>query len=241
MATADTHGYGSPTSSFTTTQDRSAEIAGGGSLLEAALGVAVVALSIVALVGWFQPTLVAIAAIVFGVGMLLEGGSIASRYARVLMSAPSQQMNGADLGGGMTTEFAGGAAAIVLGILSLLGIFPAILLPITAIVVGAALLLGTASMAALNNMAVEQNCVGSGHEVTRKVASAAVGAAAGTQVLVGIAAIVLGIIGVANGAAALGLVLTAVAFLCLGAAMIVSGCAVGSKMVSLLHTEQRTM
>ncbi|HZU38817.1 MAG TPA: hypothetical protein VFA18_23010 [Gemmataceae bacterium] len=241
MATADTHGYGTPTSSFTTTQDRSAAIAGGGSLLGAALGFAVVVLAIAALVVTrLEPTLVGIAAIVFGVGMFFESGSIASRYARVLTTAPAQA-GGADLGGGMTTEFAGGAATIVLGVLSLLNIYPSILLPITAIVVGAAILLGAASLAGLNTMAVEHSFSGTGQEVTRRVASAAAGAAAGAQVLVGIAAIVLGIIGVCNGYTALALVLTAVAFLCLGSTMIISGCAVGTKMFSMFHQEHRTL
>lgn len=240
MATADTHGYGTP-SSMTTSQDRTAEVSVGGSLTEAVGGVAVIALAITALAGWFQINLVAIAAIVIGAGMLLEGGSIAARYARVLMSASSQRTAGADLGGGLSTEFAGGAAAIILGILSLLHIYPTILLPIIAIVVGAAILLGAASMSALNAMVVEQHFPGAGHGATRQVATAAVGAASGTQVLVGIAAVVLGIIGVAGGAGMMGLILTAVAFLCVGATMIVSGCAIGSKMISILHHEQRTV
>jgi hypothetical protein len=241
MATADTHGYGTPTSSMTTTENRTAGLAAGGSWTGVIAGVAVLALAITALAGRFPTTLLAIAVIVFGVGMLFEGASVAARYARVLMSASTQRSMGVDLGGGLSTEFAGGAAAIILGILSLLNIYPNVLLPIAAIVVGAALLLGAASMRALNDMVVEHHFSGAAYGATRQVASAAVGAASGTSVLVGIAALVLGIIGVASGAGILGLILTEVAFLCLGATMIVSGCAVGSKMITMLHEEQRTV
>jgi hypothetical protein len=241
MASAETHGYGTPVSGFHGTQDRTVEFATGGSLTEAVGGLAVIALGITALVGWYRVDLVAIAAIVAGAGMLLEGTSTALRYARVMMAAPAAHTSGMDLGGGLTTEFAGGAAGIILGILALLHIFPAILLPISVIVFGAAILFGAVAMGSLNTMMVEQQFNGVGLDGTRRLAGAAVSAASGTQVLVGIAAVVLGIIGVANGNGLLGLILSAVAFLCLGSAMMVNGCALGARMVGMLHHERRTI
>jgi hypothetical protein len=226
---------------LTHTSDRTAEWSAGGSLTEAVGGIAVIALAITALTGRFTfgPELVGIATIVIGAGMLLEGGSLAARYARMLAGA-SLHTSGADLGGGLTTEFAGGAAGIILGILVLLNIAPFALLPISAIVFGAAILLGAGSMASLNNMTVESHFPGAGHAATRRVASAFISSATGTMVLVGIASTVLGIIGVASGNAGLALVLTAVAWLCLGASMIVTGCAAGTRMLSMIHHEQRT-
>jgi hypothetical protein len=85
-------------------------------------------------------------------------------------------------------------------------------------------------MARLNSLFVEHHLPG--NEVARRVAGEMVSAANGAQALIGLAAIVLGIIGLVG---LYPLTLSLVAFLCLGASVLLSGAAVSTKMLSALH------
>jgi hypothetical protein len=125
--------------------------------------------------------------------------------------------------GGMTAEAAGGIAAIVLGILALIEISPLILLPVASIVLGASLLFSAG--------AVDQFLANpAGREFSSRAAGPAlVGMGSGAQVMVGLAAIVLGILGVVGFAP---LTLTLVAMLCVGTAVLMTGAALGGKLMS---------
>jgi hypothetical protein len=107
------------------------------------------------------------------------------------------------LSGGSLAEAICGIGAVVLaivalaGILALIGIASLTLLSVAAIVFGAALLLGAGATASLNCLIIEHHY--RAHEVARRVAGTMVSGATGSQVLVGLAAIVLGIIGLAGG------------------------------------------
>lgn len=234
MATADT---GNRLASLPPARQemRSAETLAGGSMAEAVAGIAGVVLAIIALAHVFPAYLGPIAAIVIGAGLVLEGGAVAARYAGLLESVGDTTGTEVELGGGMSAELLGGVAGIVLGILALIGIVPLALEAVAAIVFGAALLLGCAATAGLNRMAVRRwwGLLPS-EGISRHVASEAVSAANGAQLLVGLGAIVLGIIALVMIPEYNSLVLSLVAFLCVGASLLVSGAALSGKFLRLV-------
>ncbi len=209
-------------------EEISTEMVTGGSAVEAVGGIATVVLAVVGLSGIFPFYLTAVAAIVLGASLLLQGGAVAARFSRLLTATAGAQMPARDIGGGMSAGFLGGVAGIVLGILSLLLIYPQVLLPVTAIVFGAVLLMAFGSTARLNTFVIER-CA-AGNELARRVAGDMVLAANSAQALVGIAGIVLGIVGVVG---VYPIILSLVAFLCLGVSVVLSGTAVSARMMSM--------
>jgi hypothetical protein len=109
----------------------------GGSMIEAVGGVGALALAILGLAGILPLEFAAIAVICVGAALVFEGGAIGTRFSRLLSATGSGRLGAAELGGGMTAEFLGGAAGLVLGLLALLGVATGILIPVAAIVLGA--------------------------------------------------------------------------------------------------------
>jgi hypothetical protein len=230
MATVDMGGLGDPVARQRE-EEKSAEVITGGSMVEAVCGVAAVVLAILGLAGLMPIHLVAVATIALGAALVFEGGAIAARYSKLLgETVGSRQVTAAEFGGGMTAELLGGLAGIVLGILALLNVYPLELTAVAAIVFGGALLVGSGSTGRLNALVIE------GwydlHDTARRVAREAVSAAAGAQVLAGLAGAILGILALVGTNT---LTLTLVALLCLGASGLLSGAAVSSKMLSMLR------
>src|SRR5262249_45281906 len=157
-----------------------------------------------------------------------QGSAVASRFRHLIReTAPYELDTRTELGGGMGAEIIGGAAGVVLGILALVGLAPAVVLPIAVIVFGASLLLGSGATADLSTLSV-----GPRHERFAQVARQATVAASGVQALIGVSAIVLGIL------ALVGLdplALTLVALLVLGAGVLLSGSAVSTRMAALMR------
>ncbi|HEY5312596.1 MAG TPA: hypothetical protein VIK18_08750, partial [Pirellulales bacterium] len=152
----------------------------GSSVVEAAVGLAGVVLAILGLVGVAPPYMAAIATLAIGAALAFQGAAWHARTGGTTVSA----------------EFTAGLAGIVLGILAILGIEPAILIPVAVLVFGAGLLLSSGSTM---NFGSETALTGSG-----------------SHVLCGIAGIVLGIIALISTAA---LTLSLVALLALGCAV----------------------
>ena len=116
----------------------------GAAMMESIGALATIALGIVGLTGTFSTTIAAIATIVLGAAIWMEGGGLASSHWRafsregvVTRSFESSQDLGAD--------FLGGVAAIVLGIMALLGIASVTLVAVAALVLGASLLFSSRS------------------------------------------------------------------------------------------------
>ena len=163
----------------------------GGSMAEAVGGVAAIVLAILALVGIIPRELVPIATIVIGAAFFCEGGTMAAAYRRTLSRGTA--------GGGITVEFLAGLAGIVLGILALFLNLTTSLLGAALIVLGAAMLLSIRLPG---------------------VTSEAASTPDGSQVLIGLAAVVLGILALAG----LGsMVLIEVGLLCLGVGVLTAG------------------
>jgi hypothetical protein len=194
------------------------------SVVEGVGGIGAVVLSIIALTGTLSLELAAIAAIAVGIALVAEGGTIASRFWRMR----AVEAESADLGAGMSAELLGGMAGAVLGLLAVLHIAPAVLVPVAAIVFGAAVLLGNGttswlSVSTLEPMVAREN---------RAMARETLRAAAGAQILVGIAAVALGIIATVGTNP---VVLSAVAFLALGGSLALGGTAIGGVVMSELR------
>ena len=209
-------------------REKSAKVVAGGSITEALCGAAAVVLAIIGLAGTLSGVVASVATIVFGVALIAHGGAIAARFRQLLQeTAPYEFDARAELGGGMGAELIGGAAGIVLGILALLGVGTGVLIPIAVIVYGGSILLGSGATADLSTLGAR-----AAHQRFADIARQATLAASGTQALVGVGSIVLGIL------ALVGLdpvVLTLVALLALGGAAVLSGTAVSSRMVAVVR------
>ncbi len=109
----------------------------GGAILEGIGGIAVIALAIVGLAGVFSTPMAAIATIVLGAAILIEGGAFAASHREVVTGEGSARGRALEWSEGLSVEFLGATAGIILGILALLGAAPATLVSVAALVFGA--------------------------------------------------------------------------------------------------------
>lgn len=189
------------------------EVAAGGSVTEAVAGVGAIVLSILGLAGVLPLSFAAISALALGAAILLEGGAIGAR----LFEREGELKEPVEVSGGMSAEAFAGIGAIVLGILALVGVAPVLLLAVSAIVLGAGLLGG----------AVAQERLSRGSDLRETMSYAS-----GGHVLVGIGAIVLGILALV-GVDPLTLVL--IAMLAIGTAVMFSGAAFGGRLITMFR------
>jgi hypothetical protein len=216
----------------TPAEDRkTVEVAGAGAATEAIGAAAAIVLAIIGLTGTLTEAMMAVATIVLGAALLIDAGAMGARYGRLLREASTKEERTfrAELGGGISAGTAGGLAGIVLGILALLGVMPVTLCAVALIVFGATLLFGSAAKARLTTLTTERSGFS---ERTGRVLHEALGLSAGGEILVGIGAVVLGIL------ALVGFVpttLVLVGFIAVGAAMLLSGTAFGARVFGVLR------
>jgi len=207
----------------------SAEVILGGALAETLTGAGVVVVSIIGLAGFFPMIMLPVATIGLGMSFLFEGGAVASRLSNLLSEFTEGRFDIAELGGGLTVEFVAGFGGIALGILSLVGVAPTILTPIAAIAFGGALVIGSGVKARVNHLAISDR---NEHKLVRAIAREALIAASGVEILVGMSAIALGILGIVR---ILPVELSLVAILSVGGMVLLSGTALGGRMLSLFR------
>lgn len=215
-------------------ETRMLEVAGAGATAEAIGASGAVVLAIIGLTGALSEAMMPIATIVLGAAILLEAGAVGTRYRRLVGEAWAgrERMARLAFGGGVSAGSVGGVAGIVLGILALLGFTPLLLCSVAVLVYGAALLFGSAARRRFASLSLWQGAA----EGTRRIVDEAVGLSAGGEVLVGIGAIVLGIL------ALLGfqpMTLVLVGLLSVGVAVLMSGSAFGSRVVGVLRHSPR--
>jgi hypothetical protein len=175
------------------------ESAAYGGFADAAGGIASVVLAVVGLAGTASESMVAIAVIVFGAALLIQGGTLLSEYAGIMFPPGSRAPAAGEFGGSsLSAVFLAGIAGIVLGILALLGLSPAVLTAAAIIAFGAALVLSSNSVWHLHTLkrsalAAEKPAAGS--EI---LANEMAFGSASLQALAGLAGVVLGIIGLAG-------------------------------------------
>jgi hypothetical protein len=210
-------------------EKKAMEFVAGGSLAEGFAGTGAIALSIIGLAGVMMPWMVTIATILVGIALLFEGGAIGARFSSLLSETGGGRLSALELGGGMTAELFGGVAGVILGILSILGVYSMILVPIAAIVFGGTLLVGSGATTRLNDLQIERAC---DKQEARHVARAAVRSATGFQVLIGLGTLTLGILAVIG---MVPMILSLVAMLAAGFSTLLSGSAISSRMLSTFH------
>ncbi len=204
----------------------------GGSMAEALAGLGAVVLAILGLIGMLPFTMAAIATIVIGAGLLLRGSAISARFSELRRGLYTEggRTRLQDGRGSLTIEMLGGLACIALGILALLGVNSALLLSIAPIVFGGTLLLGANVSSRLGELEAWQSGVDPrAVDVEREAGRGA----AGSQMLVGIGAIVLGILALVGMMPGLTLIL--IAILAVGGAMLLSGAMVSTRMSHMMR------
>jgi hypothetical protein len=185
----------------------------GGGTVEVLLGLTAIVLAILALAGLVVVPLASIAVIATGAALVLEGASVAR-------TATEAEVEGRPITTGIGADSVGGIAAIALGVLSLIGLDPTVLLPISAIVLGAGMLIASGALSFEREH---------GHHISEHVRATG---AAGVRTLVGAGAIVLGIIGLVGNSP---IMLTLVAMLSIGTGLLLSGATFSSRMGTLAH------
>jgi len=208
---------------------RAVEAILGGSVGGGVIAIAGGVLAIIGLAGVEPRWLLAAATIAVGVSFLIEGATIAGRLADLLQEHTHGRVQMAEVGGGTTSETLAGIAGITLGILGALNVAPSVLLPIAAIVFGAAALMASGTNVAINQIAAFHS---EESAMARRVMRQAVFATTGLQVLVGLGAVTLGIIALAG---VYPFVLTLVAMLGISGAFLLSNTAIASRLAGTLR------
>jgi hypothetical protein len=199
----------------------------GSSMTEGFIGIGAVALAIIGLAGVLPVILLAVATIALGVALAFEGGSISARYAALIEEGEAKK--DAARWGGVTSLFLAGVAGITLGILSLIGIVPGILIPVSAIAFGGALILDSGANERLSRLEAEYS---EGFKTSESVMRETARTSAGLQVLVGLGAIALGILALVN---VFPLVLSLVAMLSIGTVNLITGTIIGGRMATMFR------
>lgn len=198
-----------------------------GPLTEAGAGLAVVVLAIVALAHVAPQGLAAIATIVVGAALLLQVANAANEYILEAERRNAAATGGGAVGNAMAAGFLAGGVGIVLGILALLGINTAQLIPVALIIFGGALLLSAGFTAEMSRARIGTD-VDAVHAMARQAATAA----GGTQALIGFAVAILGILALLQ----IDMVaLVLVGLLALGASLLLTSAAIAGATMSIAH------
>lgn len=223
------------------------ETAAAGGFVDAIGGLTTIVLGILGLAGVAPTLIVGIATVVFGVALLIQGGTMLSEYARIIFPSGTRVASIDHFGGNsLSVVFLVGAGGIVLGLLALLGIHPMVLTPVAVIAFGSALVLSSNAVRHLHLLKQAQMTSGTQPTTseTRLVggeilASEMASGSAGLQALTGLTAIVLGVLALA-GAGVDSAVLILVAFLALGATLVLTGSALSGTVLSFMRPLSET-
>jgi hypothetical protein len=198
----------------------------GGSMLELLGGGAAVVLAILGLAGFLPMYMAAIATIAIGGALVTHGAAAAARWQDTVQRASGKRKR-TEVGGGLGSEMFGGVCGIVLAILALANVVPAALLSVAAIVLGGSILLGAPAQPELAKSASDVG--GRFGRVTYE----AIEATSGAMALVGIGAVVLGILALIGVGPVLTLVM--VSMLGIGGALFLAGSALTARFVRQLQ------
>lgn len=213
--------------------ERVLEAVGAGSATEVIGGAAGVVLAIIGLAGGIPIAMMSIATIVLGGAILLDAIAIGGRYERLVRDTwgADARYSKVRMGTGVSAEALAGVAGVVLGILALLGLMPETLCSIALIVFGGGLMLGCLARRRFNATSVAHYGAGVSDTAMRAL-DEATSVAAGGEVLVGIGAVVLGILSLLG---IYPLTLVLVGFLGVGGVVMLGGSVLGTKMYRSMH------
>lgn len=196
-----------------------------GLLTEGAAGIATIVLAVIALAGIKVEALASITTIVIGIALIVQAFNNVAEHWKAAMDNPAMAQQRGQIGGEVMVNCLSGISGIVLGILALVGANAVHLVPAALVVFGGALLLsGGVSMW----LAAVPMVPSAGQ--TQVVFYEGSAAASGMEILVGIAAIVLGILSLIMTAT---WVLVLVGFIAVGAALLMVGAAFSGAVLHL--------
>jgi hypothetical protein len=207
----------------------SSEVASYGGFVDALGGIATVVLAVIGLAGVRPEILMAIATVVFGAALLIQGGAMLTEFALVETTPEAEAIS---TSGALSALFLVGFAGIVLGVLALLGVYPPMLTAVSAIAFGAALVISSSAVWQLLTSRSIAARFYTRSPMLRVMASEVAAGSSGLQAMAGLAAIVLGILAVAGmftGA------LTLIAFLIAGAAITLTGSTLSGMMTGFMR------
>lgn len=196
-------------------------------LSESVAAIAVIVLAILGLANVAPHAMAAIATIVVGGAILLMGAQMVGEFTHLASTGGAATNLPGSWMGGLSLEFLAGGAGIVLGILALFSNTPA-LTPAALVVFGGTLLLNGSLVT--RRALIAPSAAASPQDATAAAIAAQMAElAGGGQVLIGIAALVLGILALIP---IHGEVLTLVGLLAVGASLLMSGTASSGAMAS---------
>ena len=166
----------------------------------------------------------AVAQISLGVALIVFGMALAMAYIRLAAEATGASAPGGTVTGTTADTFLG-VAVVILGVLALLNVASAILVPVAVIVVGVGMILNSA--AAVRAATLETELTGE-RTAARRVSEELVFATSSIRAVAGIAVSILGIIALSGADA---MVLTLAAAIIAGAAMLLASTSLSGRFV----------
>ena len=202
----------SPQTKAPTNEERATQMAiASGSSFELFAGVLAVVLAIIGVAGYYPAVMAATATIAVGFALLAQGGTLAARWEHAAHIPSTEKTEAIGIG----TEVVGGFAGIALGALALLGVVPLVLMPVAAIVVGAALLFGGPAQPQIADAAPRSR------RPAWRVTRDAVRTSSSVMVMAGLGGIVLGVLGLSLHGYTM--VLSLIAMLAIAGALVLAG------------------
>jgi hypothetical protein len=193
----------------------------------AAAGATVVA--ILGLLGAVPGIMLPVGTIVLGAALLFHAAAVGMRYQRLLHEAAAHEAALTarpvhfEVRAGTSAESLAGAAGIALGVLSLLGVVPTLLCSVALVVFGAGLLLSGAENSRMRSLGIDHQGVS---EATGRLIDAAASFSLGSDALVALGAITLGILALLGFAPQ---TLVFVGTLCMGFVLLLSSSSLGAR------------
>jgi hypothetical protein len=206
---------------------RSAEVVTAGFSSEAIIAAGAVVLTIIALSGLYPLILAGISTIVIGAALLMKSGSIAARFSRLRRETGDKPAVAVELGTGVSTELAAGAAGVALGVIALCGLVPVTLMAVATIVFGGGLLLGSPETYRVSLLGAKLGPATS--DFTVRTIAKSMGA---FESLVGVGGVVLGILALVG---LVPLTLVLVGLLSLAGGQLLMGVIESGRMASILR------
>lgn len=185
------------------------------SATESITGAVAVVLAILGLIGVLPALFASVATIAVGVALVVAGSAVAAHYANALAGDDLVYVRHQGERG-MRMEALAALGGIVLGILALIGVSTITLLSVAAIVLGGALLMVSSAASRVEALVRARLARGTATETREHTPYAA----SGSDLLVGVGAVVLGILGLGGHDP---LTLALIAMLAVGAAVLLNG------------------
>jgi hypothetical protein len=169
------------------------EVVAGSSTLITLAGLAAIVLVILSFIGVLRFPLAAVATIVLGGGLLFQGLALSKRHNQIReeLAAAGDTKASDGLGAGVTVAIISGIIGVALGIIALAGGAPHALMAISVIAFGVALIVGGRLTNRLDDLNVASARI---EGVSLSGSRKGVRAASGLEMILGIVAVVLGIL-----------------------------------------------